>query len=54
LLECLAGDLQQNNRPAYLQIKAVKSLDDFDTETPSVVAPTKLNNASINRYVADA
>lgn len=53
LLECLAGDLQQNNRPAYLQIKAVKSRDGFDTETPSVCATTKLNNISINRYAAD-
>lgn len=56
LLECLAGDLKQNNRPAYLQIKAVRkeNINNFDTDVPDVVATAKLNNISINRYVADA
>lgn len=53
LLDCLAGDLKQNNRPAYLQIGAVTDINTFDAKTPSVFATTKLNNVSINSYIAD-
>ena len=48
LLECLKGDLKQNNRPTYLKVLAVKTTEDFDSVTPSIAATVKLNSVVVD------
>lgn len=47
LLECLAGNLKQDNRPAFLKIGAVKSTDDFEGD-PTISPVTKINSISVD------
>jgi hypothetical protein len=45
LLECLDGDLKQNNKPAFLKISAVTDYENFESPTAADISTTvKLNS----------